>query len=166
MKTYNGHETSRKSALHGVELATFTRRALAFLADIAIAAALFGIFTTILEPLFIKQGWIKSGDEIVFAFNLNWYSVAWTVLYFGLATYLGNGKTPGKWIVGIRTVSLVHTKMSLWHSVERALGYGASLLEGGFGFFQYFIHPNKRTVHDRIAETIVVRDIREQDEET
>jgi len=29
-------------------------------------------------------------------------------------------------------------------------------LEGGFGFLQYFIHPNRRTVHDRIAETIVV----------
>jgi len=48
--------------------------------------------------------------------------------------------------------------MSLWHSVERALGYAASTLELGFGFLQYFIHPNRRTVHDRIAETIVARD--------
>lgn len=32
------------------------------------------------------------------------------------------------------------------------------MLEGGFGFIQYFIHPNHRTVHDRIAETIVVKD--------
>jgi uncharacterized RDD family membrane protein YckC len=52
----------------------------------------------------------------------------------------------------------VHRRMTLWHSFERALGYGASALELGFGFFQYFIHPNRRTVHDRIAETIVVRD--------
>jgi len=34
------------------------------------------------------------------------------------------------------------------------------MLEFGFGFIQYFIHPNKRTVHDRIADTIVVRDPR------
>jgi len=35
---------------------------------------------------------------------------------------------------------------------------GASFLEFGFGFVQYFIHPNRRTVHDRIAETIVIRE--------
>jgi hypothetical protein len=32
------------------------------------------------------------------------------------------------------------------------------MLEGGFGFIQYFIEPNHRCVHDRIAETIVIRD--------
>jgi hypothetical protein len=44
--------------------------------------------------------------------------------------------------------------------VERALGYGASALEGGFGFVQYFIHGNHCCVHDRIAETIVVKEPR------
>jgi uncharacterized RDD family membrane protein YckC len=51
--------------------------------------------------------------------------------------------------------------MTIWHSFERALGYGASVLEFGFGFIQYFIHPNRRTVHDRIAETIVIREQKE-----
>jgi uncharacterized RDD family membrane protein YckC len=46
--------------------------------------------------------------------------------------------------------------MGVWQSIERALGYGASFLEGGFGFFQYFFARNRQTVHDRIAETIVV----------
>jgi len=82
------------------------------------------------------------------------------VLFFGLSVYLGNGRTLGKRVMGIRVVSLVHHKMSLWHSFERALGYGASALEFGFGFVQYFIHPNRRTVHDRMAETIVIRDKR------
>ena len=50
--------------------------------------------------------------------------------------------------------------MGLWQSLERALGYGASFLEGGFGFLQYFIHRNRQTVHDRIAETIVVDESR------
>ena len=79
-------------------------------------------------------------------------------LFLGLSNYLGNGRTLGKRLVGIRVVSLVHRRLSLWHSFERALGYGASTLELGFGFFQYFIHPYRRTVHDRIAETIVVRE--------
>jgi uncharacterized RDD family membrane protein YckC len=80
------------------------------------------------------------------------------VLYFELMTYLTNGRTLGKWLLNIRVVSLAHGRLSLWHSIERALGYGASALEFGFGFAQYFVHPNHRTVHDRIAETIVVAD--------
>ena len=78
------------------------------------------------------------------------------MLYFGLATYFGKGRTPGKRLLGIRVVSLVYQRLGLWHSIERALGYAASALEFGFGFLQYFVHPNRRTVHDRIAETIVV----------
>ncbi len=42
----------------------------------------------------------------------------------------------------------------------QALGYGASALEGGFGFIQFFLHHNRQCVHDRIAETIVVKEQR------
>lgn len=35
------------------------------------------------------------------------------------------------------------------------------MLEGGFGFFQFFINRNHQCVHDRIAETIVV-DVRKR----
>jgi uncharacterized RDD family membrane protein YckC len=78
------------------------------------------------------------------------------VLYAGLTTYFGHGQTLGKRLLRIRVVSLTHHRLSFWHSVERALGYGASAAELGFGFYQYFIHPNRQTTHDRIAETIVV----------
>jgi uncharacterized RDD family membrane protein YckC len=76
--------------------------------------------------------------------------------YFALATFIGKGSTPGKKLLGIKVVSLVHPHMSLWHCIERALGYAASSLEAGFGFLQYFTHTNRQTVHDRIAETIVI----------
>jgi hypothetical protein len=78
------------------------------------------------------------------------------VLYFGIFLWRGDGRTPGKRLMKIRVVSLVHTHLSFWHSVERALGYGAAALEAGFGFFQYFIHPYRRCAQDRLAETIVV----------
>ena len=83
-------------------------------------------------------------------------NVLWLLLYFGLFVWLTNGLTPGKRLMRIRIVSLVHAKISCWQAMERALGYGASVLEGGFGFAQYFIHPNRCCVHDRIAETIVI----------
>ena len=78
------------------------------------------------------------------------------MLYFGLCVWRTNGLTLGKKLLRIRVVSLEHQRITLWQSVERALGYGASALEGGFGFLQYFLYPNHRCVHDRIAETIVV----------
>lgn len=81
----------------------------------------------------------------------------WLVLYFGLFLRFANGLTPGNRLLGIQVVSLTHDRLSFWQSVERALGYGASALEGGFGFFQYFLNPNHQCAHDRLAETIVVR---------
>jgi len=109
--------------------------------------------------LAVRPGLVTHDVNLKFDFA-HWYSLVFLVVYFALATYWGNGRTPGKWLCGIRVVSLVHERMTLWHSIERGLGYGASFLEFGFGFLQYFIHPNRRTVHDRIAETIVVQDKR------
>jgi uncharacterized RDD family membrane protein YckC len=160
MATYNAHHVGRMKELHGAELASFSRRLSAFLLDMVFLAALFIPLASMIAPILETYGIIHGDTKITFALNLNWYSIVWTVVYFGLAMYWGKGKTPGKWLLGIRVVSLVHARISLWHSIERALGYGASVLEGGFGFFQYFIHPNKCTVHDRIAETIVIRDAR------
>ena len=151
---YHPHETQRMFALEGVELASFARRASALAIDMLAVILLFALFVIPLA-LYLK----KHDVSAHFEFNPfeNWYSTLLPVVYCGLLVWLTNGLTLGKWLTGIRVVSLTHERMTLWHSVERALGYGASLLEAGSGFFQYAVHPNKQTVHDRIAETIVVR---------
>lgn len=157
-QTYNAHETERMREVHGLPLAPFWRRALALAIDFLIAGTLFMLIVYPIALLLFRLNIIQPEGDLILKMNFfqNWYSVIWLVLYFGLATYWGNGKTPGKALLKIRSVSLVHERIGLWHSIERALGYGASALEFGFGFIQYFIHPNRRTVHDRIAETIVV----------
>lgn len=150
--TFRTQNIEWQARLQGVALASFRSRALAFLIDTAIVGLL----------LFAPSLWsntiaLKSDES--FELSLEYgslVSVAVAVLYFALATFFGKGATPGKRIVGIRVVSLVHSHLSLWHSVERALGYAASSIEAGFGFLQYFTHPNRQTVHDRIAETIVI----------
>lgn len=153
---YNSHETERMKEVHGIPLASFARRATAILLDFLIAFLLF-IGIAIPGGMIADSLGFGNGD-VSLRFNLEeWYSLIFLVAYFALATFWGSGQTPGKRVMGIRVVSLVHSRLSLWHSIERAFGYGASLLEFGFGFAQYFIHPNRRTVHDRIAETIVVR---------
>jgi len=162
--TYDAHETQRMLELHGRELASFQRRAAALLIDLVLGAVLFlGVMLVIVYAVSgsaVVRGTIGQPREGTFqvGFFNNWVSVVWWVVYFGLATYLGKGRTLGKRLMKIRVVSLVHERITLWLSIERALGYGASALEFGFGFVQYFLNRNRRTVHDRIAETIVVRD--------
>ena len=151
---YHPHETARMFSLEGVELASFGRRAFALAIDML---AVIILFVIIVIPMAIYAKTHQIDAHFNFDPFENWYSTMLPVAYCGLSVWLTNGLTLGKWLTGIRIVSLGHERITLWHSVERALGYGASLLEAGSGFFQYAVHPNKQTVHDRIAETIVVR---------
>jgi uncharacterized RDD family membrane protein YckC len=144
--------------VQGAPLASFPARAAAFLVDLFLAFVLFGLVAFPIAIVISRR--LQRDIAVEFTFHA-WYSLLFLVLYFGLSTWLGNGRSPGKRLLRIRVVSLVHRKLSLWQCIERALGYGASTLEAGFGFLQYFIHPNARTVHDRIADTIVVREPRQ-----
>jgi uncharacterized RDD family membrane protein YckC len=156
--TYQPPSGARPAALAGVPLASFTRRAIALAIDFLSAGVAFLALLVGGGMLAVRLGLIAPERDISLRLTFfgNWYSVIWLVVYFALGTWLGNGQTPGKRLCGIRVVSLVHEHIGFWHSVERALGYGASALEAGFGFFQYFLRVDRRTVHDRIAETIVV----------
>jgi len=151
--------------LDGLALADFWQRAAAFTTDVVLAV--FSLMMVVFIGALVK--WvIETGSDVHkhFAYTISgkdeWGRVIMylvlPVAYFGLFTFLWNGRTPGKRLFRVRVVSLVHAHMSLWHSIERALGYGAAALEFGFGFVQFFIHPNRRTVQDRLAETIVVKE--------
>lgn len=171
---YDAHETVRMHALHGRRLASFSRRVAAFLVDLAVGFILLLALTiatawALDERVVFHLGGLRievfevarAGHralDVHLTFFESLLGIAWWVLYFGLSTYFGRGQTIGKRLLRIRVISLVHERLGLWHAVERSLGYGASALEFGFGFLQYFVHPNRRTVHDRIAETIVVDD--------
>ena len=154
---YNGTESHRMQELHGLPLASFKSRLGAFYIDFLIAALVCMPILMFGARLLQRYGLVKEDLHLEFTYE-HWYSIIPLVAYFSLSIYYGNGKTLGKRLMGIRVVSLVHEKISFWHALERALGYGASFLEFGFGFLQYFIDPNRRTVHDRIAETIVIQD--------
>ena len=155
---FEPHDTGRMLELAGTELASFGARAGAYLCDVLLAALALVAVVGLSAPLWGR--WFKTRNVHLEIDFHNWYSLVWMVLYFGLAAYWGHGQTPGKRLFRIRIVSLVHRRLTLWESFERALGYAASVGELGFGFLQFFTHPNHRTLHDRIAETIVVREPR------
>lgn len=78
-------------------------------------------------------------------------------IYFAITTYITNGQSIGKKILGIKIISIYHHRIGLWHCIERSLGYVASTLELGIGFLQVFWNPNRMALHDRIAETMVIK---------
>ena len=151
--------------MHGVLLATFKQRTVAFFVDFFLAAAIFMVMVFSGAKLAKVLGYDIGDVHLTFDFT-HWYSLVFLVVYFTLWTFYTNGRSIGKRLMHIRVVSLVHEKMSFWHSLERSLGYGASSLEFGFGFLQYFTHPNRKTVHDRIAETIVIQERKTKKGET
>lgn len=152
---FNPHTTARQESLANYPLASFSSRALAFILDFFLAILIFVSATLLVKWL---RGWTPRTHTTVDVNFHDIYSLCFLVAYFGLFLYFGKGQTLGKRIFRIRVLSLVHPQLTLWQSIERALGYGASMLEVGFGFLQYFIHPNHCCVHDRIAETIVVKE--------
>ncbi len=171
---YDASKIAHSSQLEGVELADFARRLFAIVIDLAVLIVSLYLIGTILNALGLIDFGLKIGissenttslvPEVNNGLHLNLPEVLKIILkllipvvYFGLITYFTNGYTPGKRILRIRIISTNHKHLTLWHAIERALGYYASSLEFGFGFIQYFIDYNRRTVHDRIAETIVIR---------
>jgi len=184
MKLFSARETELLRELDGLELAGFWQRAVAFLIDCFLMAVLLSVLTTLgfngLQNLRQMRGnsgpagyhlpVVKElrvpmihggmnvqlinieGNEVIHVAA----TVVVPVLYCGVFLWAGKGRTPGKRLLKIRVVSLAHRHITLWHAVERALGYGAAALELGFGFVQFFIHPYRRCAQDRLAETIVV----------
>jgi len=148
----------RAAVLDGVLLATFGQRALGYVVDLLIA-------TVIWAPLEFAWRYYVLHEQRI---DLKWDfheagNIVVILLYLGIANYLGNGKTPGKWVARIRAVSLTGESMGPWQSVERALGYGAAVLEGGLGFVQFFWDRNRMCAQDRLAETIVVDERKPKD---
>ncbi len=149
--TFNAHESPRMQQLQGLPLATFWQRLLGYGIDLIIAVLIWA-------PL--EGGWRvlvlhEHDPHIRWDFH-EFGNIIVLVLYYGIGNFIGNGQTPGKWIARTRAVSLTSEKMGFWQSIERALGYGAAVLEGGLGFLQYFWSKNRMCAQDRLAETIVV----------
>jgi hypothetical protein len=145
------HETSRVRELDGLPLATFFQRLVGYVIDILSAIVIWvpvecawRFFVLHEKDINLKWDFHEAGNVIV------------VLLYLGLSNYFGNGQTPGKWIARTRAVSLTSSRMGLWQSIERALGYGAAVLEGGLGFLQYFWSANRMCAQDRLAETVVI----------
>jgi uncharacterized RDD family membrane protein YckC len=78
--------------------------------------------------------------------------------YFTLFTAAG-GQTIGKMAAGIRVVPMNEdsARVPLGQSVLRAVAYGMSMLPAGLGLVPALTGADRRTFHDRLADTRVVK---------
>ncbi|HEX7089366.1 MAG TPA: RDD family protein [Longimicrobiales bacterium] len=82
----------------------------------------------------------------------------WGGLYFTAFTALWRGQTPGKRLLRIRVIRLDRKPIGWWLAFERFGGYTAGLFTGLLGFAQVFWDRNRQAIHDKIVETVVIRD--------
>jgi uncharacterized RDD family membrane protein YckC len=149
-RLFQAHETARATALNGIPLATFGQRLLGYIVDVLVAVLIW-------FPIeFAWSRYVLHQQNIEMAWDFHEKgNIAAMLAYWGLCNYFGNGRTLGKWIARTRVLSLTSERMGVWQSIERALGYGAAVLEGGLGFLQFFWDRNRMCAQDRLAETIV-----------
>lgn len=78
--------------------------------------------------------------------------------YLTLFTAAG-GQTIGKMAAGIKVVpmNVDNLRVPLGHSVVRAAAYLASALPAGLGFVPAILGADRRAIHDRLADTRVVK---------
>ncbi len=82
----------------------------------------------------------------------------WGTVYLTVFTAWWDGRTVGKRLFGIRVVRLDGKPMTGWLAFERVGGYAAGFATGLLGFAQVYWDPNRMTIHDKIAETVVIRE--------
>jgi len=152
---FHAHETARMDELSGLPLASFRQRAWAIAIDFVLISAIRAMFGMHGHHSDLEDGPLTMARLVMQGIH-EIKELVESLFYFALLLKLGKGQTPGKWFMKAKVISITHHEIGWWQSTERALGYGASLLEGGFGFAQFFINRNQQCVHDRIAETIVV----------
>ena len=91
--------------------------------------------------------------------------VSFLVLLNGgyLSTFVAaGGQTIGKMAAGTRVIpadpaALASERVSFGQAVVRAVGYLVSALPAGLGFLPAFFGQERRALHDRLADTRVVK---------
>lgn len=82
----------------------------------------------------------------------------WGTVYITLFLTLWGGRTPGKRALDLRVVRVTGRPLGLLMSFERAGGYAAGFATGLLGFARVWWDPNRQGIHDKIAETVVIRE--------
>ena len=150
------------SSITEIRWGGFFRRAFAFLVDIAMIVLLVSIMGS-LSYIGYKVGLSAYGRSINLQ-NSTPLFVFLTFAWVGLATvyfvvFHGmEGKTIGKWLLGLRVVGAERRGITYRQAFLRSLGTVVSVAPLGLGFLWIIWSREKRGWHDFLARTWVIRD--------
>lgn len=130
--------------------AGFYIRLVAFIIDMLVAGAIYTIVKIFLPLDMDRQILAFSLGEII--------KTILTLAYFSLMTYFTNGRTLGKMILGLRTVSLTSDKLSLGQVLLRELA--GRYVSNKFTILYIIVGltPKKQGLFDVLLDTTVVKE--------
>jgi len=146
--------------LPGVEYAGFFIRALAFMMDqvlVCLALILLGLVGYIAIDVGAYFLSFNAGDlrlmftPLIFSCCFAAYGIYYT-FYHGYY-----GQTLGKIFLGLKVTRTDGEELSYFVAFKRFLGYFVSSLFFGFGYLMPIFTQRRQALHDKIADTIVIK---------
>lgn len=146
-----------------VSLATISARLAAGFVDTLIVMAAASSFVLLLNVLFAAP--LLDDDSIEPSIASLWIAAGFlggAIVYGAYYIYFltrWEGQTPGKRAFSLRVRHTDGTSLTAWDAFVRCyIGYLALLMTLGIGFLISLRHPNRQGWHDRLADTVVIRD--------
>jgi len=140
----------------------FWLRFMALAMDSVILLLLVAIFVVL---GFLSLSWGAAGEKEIPIFRQIWIVLPMTLplgffLMLSYFTYFHGtwGQTIGKMIFGLRVVGTAGQSLSYTRALMRALGYFLSALPLFLGFYWVALTTGKRSWHDAITDTMVIRE--------
>ena len=147
-----------------VDYAGFWVRSLAF----AIDGVILGVVIWVLEalwPLVFGRGWLGGAADVTISYG-EASGIYWTlavlvpflivVAYF-MCFWRWRGQTPGKMVTKVKIVRFTGEGIRWGDAVMRFFGYIISVLIVLAGFFWVAYDSRRQGLHDKIADTYVIR---------
>lgn len=142
-------------------IAGFWRRVFAYATDLIIIQALY-LILLVIGYLAVSFGITDTNTffssdlviRLVISFFLIYFPLF--IIYFTTFCFMG-GQTPGKMIFRIKVVSRNGCDINLGSSIVRSFGYFASSLFFGMGFLIALLNRRRRTLHDLLSGSYVIR---------
>lgn len=137
--------------------AGFVSRLAAFVIDIVVLLGIGSATTLVVESVHALlrpraridiEALLAAAAPLVWLVCLAYFVVLWAL----------TGQTLGKWLLGLRVVTVQGGALSLSRALVRVAGYLLSALPLYLGFFWVVLDSERRALHDRLARTVVVYD--------
>ncbi|RLC94819.1 MAG: RDD family protein [Chloroflexi bacterium] len=143
-----------------VEYAGFWVRLVAYLIDLVLVLV---IGLTLAALVNVYAGPAGDGTVVPVALSERSANTVTTLLNYGtsfvylVSFWAWRGQTPGKMLMGLKVVRTDGTRIGWGRSALRYVGYNISVLAFFLGYLWVAVDPEKQGIHDKIADTYVVR---------